>query len=261
MNSSHTSRLTAMTSLAVLTIGLLSGCSCDCKDSQENQGGAAVSAPASEQPSQASEQANVEPAQSETPAPPQEQQPAPAAVVPEGYQSVTAAKNRLTFAVPQGWVPVVADIFDGGEEGARAYLQGVSEQVGVDAEALLQQMQKLDLMVLAGAPDENGFSNNINVAAETAQAETLPSEEVMRQMTERFGAIPGAYRTLQTPLGEAAEMTYTQESEGPTAHGTFIIVPAADAGGFTAITVSAGTPEASAEYAKVIEESISLVAE
>lgn len=174
---------------------------------------------------------------------------------PANTQQVTAPKNQLRFAVPQNWQKISAeDIVN--DSAAKKHLDQVAQETGTDAEGILAEIEKLDVM-LTGLPDETtGYADSINVNGAPVAAETLPLEEELSTMVTRFGATSGEYQTLPTPMGRAASILYTTQDNDKTVHGSVLVVPAGTGSGFTTFIISSSKKQNVMRYVNLITQSV-----
>ncbi len=179
----------------------------------------------------------------------------PKPTAPANTQQVTAPKNQLRFAVPQNWQKISAeDIVN--DSAAKKHLEQVAQETGTDAEGILAEIEKLDVM-LTGLPDETtGYADSINVNGAPVAAETLPLKEELSTMVTRFGATPGEYQTLPTPMGRAASILYTTQDNDKTVHGSVLVVPAGTGSGFTTFIISSSKKQNVMRYVNLITQSV-----
>ncbi|MDO4916267.1 MAG: hypothetical protein Q3974_01425 [Rothia sp. (in: high G+C Gram-positive bacteria)] len=260
MNCSHINRFTATPILAVLTITAFVGCGVNNNDNiAKNENNSATSSSVSSTPvSSASRNNNSASSSASSSESVSTSVTAHQAVVPAGYKTVTTKTNKVSFAVPEKWTPVNASDVTGSSKG-QDIIAEMAQKTGMSEDALKKQMESLDLMVSSTEPDKTGFSDNVNVTAEPVAVESLPSKEVMQRMAESASGTAGKYSTVQTPLGKAAQMTYTLSASGMKVNGVFIVVPTGIDNDYSVITVSTGTPETANTYATNIEKSLSKV--
>lgn len=258
MNYSHIWRITAAPAVALLAATTFVGCGANNNDdAAKNESSSASSSSASSAPaSSASSDSSSASSSASSSESASASATASQASVPAGYKTVTAKTNKISFAVPEKWTPVNASDVTGSSQG-KDVIAEMAQKSGMSEEALKKQMESLDLMVSSPEPDKTGFADNVNVAAEPVAADSLPSKEVMQGMAEAASGTAGKYSTVQTPLGKAAQMTYTLSASGMKVNGVFIVVPAGTGSDYSVVTVSAGTPEAASTYATNIEKSLS----
>ncbi|TFH53299.1 hypothetical protein E4J66_04115 [Actinomyces viscosus] len=168
---------------------------------------------------------------------------------PSGYQEVTAPTVGVSFAVPDSWQSL-GDLDP-------AQKQAAAQTMGIDVNTLEQQMASLDIFYRATEPDENGFSNNSNVAKTLVPMQQAPTESDMETIISRTpGATKTSYSTKETANGEAAVASYTITMSGKQANGAYILAPTKTEGQYAVITVSAGSAEKVEELATVITDTL-----
>ncbi|MDO4898688.1 MAG: hypothetical protein Q3965_05200 [Rothia sp. (in: high G+C Gram-positive bacteria)] len=234
------SKFVAIPSVALLSLAVLAGCgSNDNKESKpaESRSSSVSSSAAVSESASASESASVE------------------ASLPEGYKSVSATNNGISFGVPEDWVELNAEAVASNSD-MQEYLDQTATELGLSAEQLKQQMAQLDLMATSTKPDASGFANNVNVLAEPVPAKDLPTEAQTQQLAEGAKGTPGEYAEVDTALGKGVTQTYTMEAGGVKVNGVFLLVPAGDGAGYSVITVSASDASAAKEIVDNIAKSV-----
>ncbi|WP_326503879.1 hypothetical protein [Rothia nasimurium] len=230
-------RALSASSAALLSLTLLVGCGAKedtaASSSASSSSSAAASASAAETSAAASESAA----------------PAKEAVIPEGHKVVTASQNQITFAVPESWMELNAQTIAEIEEAIQAMIE--ISGGAFDAETFKQQVAALDLMAMSTELNAVGGSS-VTVEAKPIPASSLPTKEELTPILETFGADVGEYSTMETSLGEDAQLTYNMSANGITVEGAYLIVPAGGGSGYSMIAISTSD----AAETKALAESI-----
>lgn len=231
-------RALSASSAALLSLTLLVGCGAKedtaASSSASSSSSAAASASAAETSAAASESAA----------------PAKEAVIPEGHKVVTASQNQITFAVPESWMELNAQTIAESEEAIQAMVE--ISGGAFDAETFKQQVAALDLMAMATEMNAAGGSSSVTVEAQPIPAASLPTKAELTPILETVGATVGEYSTMETPLGEGAQLTYNMSANGITVEGAYLIVPAGGGSGYSMIAISTSD----AAETKALAESI-----
>lgn len=241
MAVSSKSRLLAVPTIALLSLAALAGCgSSDSKDSSTASASASTSSSVvavESSSAAASEAATVE------------------AVIPAGYKQVTAPNNKITFAVPEGWMEVDSEVM-ANDDALQELIDQTASDVNLSADQLKTQMAQLDLLASSLTPNADGFTENVNVSATPVPATSLPTQSDMEAMVASTNGTAGEYKQVDTPLGKGAKQSYTLEAAGVSVQGVFLIVPSGTGTGFSVITVSSTDAASSSALADTIAASV-----
>lgn len=241
MAVSSKSRLLAVPTIALLSLAALAGCgSSDSKDSSTASASASTSASVvavESSSAAASEAATVE------------------AVIPAGYKQVTAPNNKITFAVPEGWMEVDSEVM-ANDDALQELIDQTASDVNLSADQLKAQMAQLDLLASSLTPNADGFTENVNVSATPVPATSLPTQSDMEAMVASTNGTAGEYKQVDTPLGKGAKQAYKLEAAGVSVQGVFLIVPSGTGTGFSVITVSSTDAASSSALADTIAASV-----
>ncbi|WP_237233250.1 hypothetical protein [Rothia nasisuis] len=245
------SRLVAAPSVALMAIAVLAGCGSNNDASSSSSSSSSASSSSSSAESSASSSAaptesTSESASSEAAAEP---------VMPEGYKAVVAPNNGISFGVPGDWTELNSEAL-ADDAAVQGYLEQAAEGSVFSAEQIQQQLAQLDLMASSTTPDSSGFTQNVNVNSEPVAASSVPTEADMAQMVEAAGATPGEYKTVDTPLGQGAQQSYTLDVSGVSVQGAYLIVPSGTGQGFSIITVSTSDATATQDLLTEIAQSL-----
>ncbi|MFW0111106.1 hypothetical protein [Rothia sp. CCM 9416] len=245
MAVSPKTRLLAVPTVALMSLALLAGCgSSDKKESvaAETSSSASASAEqsqaAEETSSAAADEAKVE------------------AVIPDGFKKVTAPNNKISFAVPEGWMEMDSEAI-ANTDAIQEYLDQAAQGTNFTPEELKSQMAQLDLMATSVTPNEDGFAENVNVNAEPVLVTSLPDQAEMESLAKGINATPGEYKKISTPLGEGTQLSYTLDVTGVSVHGVFVVVPSGTGTGFSVLTVSSSNADSAAKLAEQMAGSLS----
>lgn len=138
------------------------------------------------------------------------------AVVPSGFEQVTAAAAQVSFAAPEGWAEISSPDLDG--EAAEA-LADLAEAVQMPAEDLHANAQEVDLFLVEPEAKDPADPQNIVVNHEPAEAiEGLPTEQEVQALFEAYGMQSTGYGERSAPVGETAYGLSESPAEGPSAH-------------------------------------------
>ena len=170
-------------------------------------------------------------------------QPAPA-----GYQMVSTSK--ISFAIPDNWQILSKDAAQDDQR-----VQAIADALGKSPDEVRTMLSSLDMQAMSTAPDDKGFTENVNVEPVTGPT-SLPTENDMSQMIQGQNGTPGEYSTTQTALGEVAVMTYTMTVQTTTVQGAVIAVRTKD-GTWTLIWVSTSETSRAKELAGIITSTLS----
>lgn len=241
MAVSSKSRLIAVPSIALLSLAVLAGCgSSDSKDSSAASSSATTSASVvavESSSAAASEAATVE------------------AVIPAGYKQVAAPKNKITFAVPEGWMEIDSAAV-ANADAVQEIIDQAAAGTNFTADQLKAQMAQLDLMASSTAPNADGFTENVNVNATPVPATSLPTQSDMEAMVASTNGTAGEYKQVDTPLGKGAKQAYKLDVAGVPVQGVFLIVPSGTGIGYSVITVSSSDAASSSALADTIAASV-----
>ncbi|WP_043560973.1 hypothetical protein [Actinomyces israelii] len=172
-------------------------------------------------------------------------QPAPA-----GYQMVTTSTSKISFAIPDNWQILSKDAAQDDQR-----VQAIADALGKSPDEVRTMLSSLDMQAMSTAPDDKGFTENVNVEPVTGPT-SLPTENDMSQMIQGQNGTPGEYSTTQTALGEVAVMTYTMTVQTTTVQGAVIAVRTKD-GTWTLIWVSTSETSRAKELAGIITSTLS----
>lgn len=173
--------------------------------------------------------------------------------VPDGYKLVTAPKNGISFAIPDGWFELDSSAVANSEE-FRDAIEQYTAGLNMTTEDFLKQMAQFDLMASALTPDGT-VTENLNVNAQVLPVTSLPTEDDLKQLVESAQGTADVYSTTTTPLGEGAIESYTLTVGEVTVHGAFILVPVPN-GGYALVTVTAADADRVSTLADAITSSV-----
>ena len=161
-----------------------------------------------------------------------------------------ATAAGVSFEIPEGWEAVDPSDLAAGAEGT-SELADVADRLGLEPEALQQQMAGVDLIVFSDDVDNPAFRDNVNV---TSPGGSVPSEDELAAQFESFNATIGEVTSSDTGVGEAITLTYTFPIQSLTVQGTAIVVEID--GEAVVITVSAAQASKAEEVSDDILDSL-----
>lgn len=177
--------------------------------------------------------------------------------IPEGYIKVEARGSGISFAVPEKWVAI-----DGAGLADEAKLQEFLKSISKDARPAKKSMQsqadKTDVFVWDTASNADGYTENIHVNSRPVKPEdALPSENDMKAMLRQDWLSPKEYKVIGTPLGQGVSQTYSAVAGGKTVYGAFLYVPTPVEDGFySAIMVSTTSADRCNELVSALLDSL-----
>lgn len=231
-------RFLVVPSIALLGLGALAGCGESKDNASPSESSSSTSATTSES-SPAGSFSTSEPTSasaSESNSASASSSASDAAASTEGT-IVTAAKNKIAFAVPQGWETLSAADVDYSNPEVQKLIEEVSKNTGTTPEEFEAQMKNLDLNAYSTSMTK-GVGDNVNVAADPVPGTQLPTEAEMKDLTNQLTATPKKYEKITTPLGEGISQTYTLDVAGQTMNGQYLIVPNGTGDSLSIITVT-----------------------
>ena len=241
--NTKSTRFFMVPSISLLALGVLAGCG-----SNENANDSVTESPTSSSAtvssSTAAESSEATASPTDSPVPSSSSSSSAEA---EG-NTVVAEKNKISFTVPEGWDSINLATVDYSAPDAQELLQQFATSSNITVEELEAQMKEYDLSVYDTGVDGTEI-DNITVAAQPVAAAALPTEQdTLIMIQSMLSAIPGAYSTFETPLGEGASQAYTTEIVGRSLNNQLLIVPSGMDKSFTVLTVtSSGDVQAIAD--------------
>lgn len=239
MASSSFSRLVAVPSIALISLGVLAGCGAG---KSESSGGETSGQATSSATSSGSESSSASAAASSTPAadPTSEQADSKTeAAIPDGFAQIEAPANDISFAVPENWVDIDgASLADDAK--LQEFLDRIPEEARPAKEFMQSQADKADIFVLDTARNADGYTESLYVSSKPVELDgVLPTESELKPVLVQEWFTPMEYKVVDTPLGKAVSQSYSTTAGDKTIYGAFLYVPSPTGdGNFSTITVS-----------------------